>query len=154
MAFSQDGLSWTKSPHNPIFSSNASQWWEKAKVTAAHVFYDTLDAVYYMFYIGFADVDTASINLARSKDGLTGWERHPANPIISRDAGNSSSWMRDAVYKPFALYDHKSDEWLLWFNGRTGDVEQIGVAMKKGHDLGFDSAGSSSSASGGKAEVQ
>ena len=35
-----------------------------------------------MFYIGFRDQDHAQIGLARSKDGITGWQRHPANPII------------------------------------------------------------------------
>ena len=40
-----------------------------------------------MFYIGFRDRDHAQIGLARSKDGITGWERHPANPIIRPGVG-------------------------------------------------------------------
>ena len=42
---------------------------------------------YFMFYIGFRDMDHAQIGLARSKDGITGWERHPANPIIRPGRG-------------------------------------------------------------------
>ena len=37
---------------------------------------------YLMFYIGFETTQHAQIGLARSRDGVTGWERHPANPII------------------------------------------------------------------------
>ena len=44
-------------------------------------------------------------------------------------------WDADSCYKPFALFDGK--RWLLWYNGRKGDVEQIGVAMHDGEDLGF-----------------
>ena len=85
-----------------------------------------------MFYIGFRDVNHAQIGVARSKDGITGWQRHPANPIIrpGRDR-----WDHDACYKPYAIFDGR--KWLLWYNGRRGGVEQIGVAMHEGEDLGF-----------------
>ena len=154
VAFSHDGRTWNKASQNPIFTSDPSAWWEQAKVTAAHVFYDCIDAMYYMFYIGFADIDTASVNVARSKDGLTHWHRHPANPIIAREARNTTSWMRDAVYKPYALYDASRDEWLLWFNGRCGEMEQIGVAVKKGHDLGFDNGTRSCTAASASANAE
>lgn len=139
VAFSDDGFRWMKYSHNPIFTPDISSLWESAKVTGAHVFYDQVDDYYYMFYIGFADIDTASISLARSRDGLTGWERHPSNPLIAPTHDNSS-WISDAVYKPYALFDKSRDLWLLWFNGRCGDIEAIGLATKKGHDLGFETA--------------
>ena len=63
---------------------------------------------YYMFYIGFADVDHAAIGLARSRDGVHDWQRLPANPIIRP---SENQWDHDAVYKPFALLD--GDRWLL-----------------------------------------
>jgi hypothetical protein len=85
-----------------------------------------------MFYIGFADRDRAQIGLARSKDGITDWQRHPANPIIRPGKGQ---WDADAVYKPYAIFDGR--RWLLWYNGRRGGVEQIGVAIHEGEDLGF-----------------
>ena len=87
---------------------------------------------YVMFYIGFSDKDHAQIGLARSKDGITGWERHRANPIIRPGRGE---WDADAVYKPYAIFDGK--RWLLWYNGRRGGVEQIGMATHDGEDLGF-----------------
>jgi hypothetical protein len=91
-----------------------------------------------MFYIGFRDVDHAQIGLARSKDGVGHWERNPANPIVHPDPG---AWDHDACYKPYAIFD--GQKWLLWYNGRHGGLEQIGVAIHERHDLGFvPSAGS------------
>ena len=69
---------------------------------------------------------------AVSKDGLTNWQRHPANPIIRP---GQDRWDHDAVYKPFAIYD--GTRWLLWYNGRNGGTEQIGLAVHEGEDLGF-----------------
>ncbi len=87
-----------------------------------------------MFYIGFSDEHTAHIGLARSRDGITGWERHPDNPIIAPGKG---TWDANACYKPFAIYDKKTDRWLLWYNGRQMSSEQIGLAFHKGEDLGW-----------------
>jgi len=86
-----------------------------------------------MFYIGFSDIDHARIGIARSKNGVTGWERHPANPIIAPTPG---SWDHDACYKPCAIFD--GTQWMLWYNGRHGSVEQIGLAVHRGANLGFD----------------
>ncbi|HVS39435.1 MAG TPA: family 43 glycosylhydrolase [Gemmataceae bacterium] len=129
-ATSDDGLKWTKHEKNPIFRPEPNNGWEKERVTACQVLQQ--GDGYVMFYIGFADRDHAQIGLARSKDGIADWKRHPANPIIRPGKGN---WDADAVYKPFARFDGK--RWLLWYNGRRGGVEQIGVAIHDGEDLGF-----------------
>ncbi|MBN1507054.1 MAG: hypothetical protein JW955_09420 [Sedimentisphaerales bacterium] len=47
------------------------------------------------------------------------------------------TWDSDACYKPFALYDSRMDEWQLWYNGRGGSVEQIGLVTHLHYDLGF-----------------
>ncbi len=86
-----------------------------------------------MFYIGFRDNDHAQIGIARSRDGVTGWQRHPANPVIRP---GQNQWDHDACYKPFALFN--GGKWLLWYNGRHGPVEQIGVVLHEGKDLGFE----------------
>jgi len=65
-----------------------------------------------MFNIGYWDEDTAQIGIARSRDGITGWERHPYNPVLA-PAENE------------------------WDNGRRGASEQIGMAVHEGEDLGF-----------------
>ncbi|MDO4629946.1 MAG: hypothetical protein Q4C70_12255 [Planctomycetia bacterium] len=131
-AESKDGITWEKSALNPIFSSDADFHWERHKVTAAQVF--PLDGWYVMFYIGFENENLARIGVARSRDGQTNWERLPANPIISPDAG---AWDAEACYKPFVLKNEAGDGWKLWYNGRTGQVEQIGMATHTGLDLGF-----------------
>ena len=87
---------------------------------------------YYLFYIGFRDVNHAQIGIARSRDGMTNWERHPANPIINPTPG---AWDADAVYKPAVIFD--GTRWMLWYNGRRGNVEQIGLATHDGEDIGF-----------------
>lgn len=131
-ATSPDGINWTKLKRNPIFAANPESTWEKHKVTAAQVI--ERDGWFYMFYIGFENEHLARIGIARSRDGLTNWERLPSNPIISPDA---EKWDADACYKPFVVFDEQNDCWRLWYNGRRGSVEQIGMAIHKGADLGF-----------------
>ncbi len=129
-ATSPDGLHWTRHATNPIFRADPAHPWEQHKVTACQVIQH--NGWHVMFYIGFRDVDHAQIGVARSRDGITGWERHPLNPIIRPGPGK---WDADACYKPFAIYDGR--QWLLWYNGRRGGLEQIGLVLHPGQDLGF-----------------
>ena len=129
-ATSVDGRTWAKHSKNPVFRPEPKNGWERDRVTACQVVKQ--DGWHVMFYIGFRDRDHAQVGLARSKDGITGWERHPANPVIRPGKGR---WDGDAVYKPYAIFDGR--RWLLWYNGRRGGVEQIGVATHDGEDLGF-----------------
>jgi len=129
-ATSPDGLTWTKHGNNPIFKPDPNFPWEKQKVTACQVIQN--GGWHWMFYIGFRDTDHAQIGLARSRDGITNWQRHPGNPIVRP---GENQWDHDACYKPFAIFD--GAKWLLWYNGRHGGLEQIGVALHDGEDLGF-----------------
>ncbi len=129
-ATSADGKTWTKLSGNPVFRADPNHAWERYKVTACQVVHQ--GGWYDMFYIGFRDVDHAQIGIARSRDGMSHWERLPANPIIRPGV---NQWDADACYKPFAILDH--GRWLLWYNGRRGGVEQIGLATHAGEDLGF-----------------
>ena len=131
-ATSPDGNVWTKHEGNPIFAADPKSPWEQHKVTACQVL--RRGDWYYMFYIGFFDLHRAQIGIARSKDGVTNWQRHPGNPIISPTKG---AWDHDACYKPAAVYIPEEKRWMLWYNGRKGSVEQIGVATHEGEDLGF-----------------
>ncbi|MFC1792497.1 glycosyl hydrolase family 65 protein [Planctomycetota bacterium] len=131
-AESPDGLRWTKRPSNPIFAAEPGNEWEQHKVTACQVVRD--GDSYLMFYIGFKDVNRAQIGMARSRDGITGWQRYSGNPII---APGNNTWDGDACYKPFAVYEKESERWLLWYNGRLKSVEQIGMAIHEGKYLGF-----------------
>ncbi|MGC4035022.1 MAG: hypothetical protein QM764_03605 [Chitinophagaceae bacterium] len=128
-ATSKDGMRWEKYPANPVFANDSSNSWEQAKVTACQVIKD--EKGYLMFYIGFHNVDYAQIGIARSVDGIHNWKRNPGNPIIKP----GTEWDSSAVYKPFAIFDGK--KWMLWYNGRRNNKEQIGVALHEGKDLGF-----------------
>jgi predicted GH43/DUF377 family glycosyl hydrolase len=129
-ATSADGLVWTKAAENPVFKADPNVAWEQYKVTACQVIRE--DGWYVMFYIGFRDVDHAQIGVARSRDGLTNWQRLAANPILRP---TPDGWDADACYKPNAIFDGK--KWLLWYNGRHGGLEQIGAAIHEGRGLGF-----------------
>jgi len=131
-ATSADGLAWTKWPANPVLVANCDNGWEQHKVTGCQVI--ARGQWHLMFYIGFRDEHHAQIGLARSRDGVTDWHRHPNNPIVFPVKG---SWDGDACYKPFAIYEAEKDRWLLWYNGRKGSFEQIGLALHAGEDLGF-----------------
>jgi len=127
-ATSADGMHWRRNRQNPVFRPDPTVEWERHKVTACQVVQQR--EMHYMFYIGFRDVDHAQIGLARSRDGVSGWERLPANPIIrpGRD-----KWGHDACYKPFAILD--GNKWMLWYNGRHKTLEQIGLAIHEGKTL-------------------
>jgi predicted GH43/DUF377 family glycosyl hydrolase len=132
-AESSDGQTWAKQPE-PVFRPSKEVGWDSYKVTGSQVIRH--DGWYIMFYIGFRDVDHAQIGLARSRDGVSNWQRHPANPIIG--TGKYWAWDHDAVYKPYAILS--DGQWYLWYNGRQRHVEQIGLAIHEGIDLGFDSS--------------
>jgi len=132
-AESVDGITWRKHDNNPIFSAKSENIWERERVAGAHVV--KTDGWYHLFYIGYEDLFKARISLARSKDGITEWERHQNNPIIS--PGLPGSWECEAIYKPFVLYEKKEDCWIMWYNARKGTSERIGVAYHIGKDLGF-----------------
>lgn len=128
-ATSADGIHWDKYEGNPVFFHDSTHEWERDKVTACQVIRRKDD--YLMFYIGFATIDYAQIGMARSKDGITKWERYAQNPIIKP----GPDWDSSAVYKPYAIED--GDRWLLYYNGRRNNMEQIGIAIHEGRDLGF-----------------
>lgn len=128
-ATSPDGLQWTKR-EQPVFVSDPAIPWECHKVTACQVIRQR--EWFVMFYIGFRDKHHAQIGIARSRDGVHDWLRHPVNPIL---CPGLDRWDHDACYKPFAIFDRS--KWLLWYNGRRGKVEQIGLALHEGEDLGF-----------------
>lgn len=139
-AVSKDGVHWSKHQDNPIFRPDPASAWERNRVTACQVIPQgdlpvlggRSSAGFLMFYIGFRDENHAQIGIARSEDGITGWKRHPANPIVRNGLGK---WDHDAAYKPYAIFD--GQKWRLWYNGRRGSVEQIGLAIHEGSELGF-----------------
>lgn len=130
-AESPDGVSWTRRSDEPVFGPEPANIWERQRVAGPQVLEH--DGWFYLFYIGYEDMFKARVCLARSRDGITGWERHPENPILS--PGLPGAWDSEAAYKPFVVHDPEEDQWLMWFNARTGTTERIGLAVHPGSDL-------------------
>ncbi len=130
-ATSRDGLAWEKCRINPIFTCVPENEYEQNRIGGCQVIH-TEDMGYLMFYIGYKDIDTACICVARSENGVTGWERSPINPLILPEKGR---WDGDACYKPTAVWNEEENKWMLWYNGRTEDREYIGLAEYEGRDL-------------------
>ena len=127
-AESKDGFKWEKSPLNPIFVKGKG--WEKDRVGGCEV-HPLPDGRWIMFYIGYSDIHTARIGAAVSPDGIRGWKRLRANPLVEPTPGE---WDSAACYKPSVV--REKDRWLLWYNGRTDTREYIGLVEHKGLDLG------------------
>lgn len=127
-ATSKDGITWEKYKDNPIFSPKPENFWEMARTEACFV--QKEKDWYYMFYLAHNGDGNSSINLARSKDGITDWERHPENPIL---AGTDGLWDWKGTCKASVL--KTDDGYQLWYNAANNYGEQIGYAYHKGHDL-------------------
>lgn len=133
-ATSQDGVHWKKYGGNPVFTRDPHQFWDNLKVEACYVIQH--DGWYYMFYLGMSADRKPSIGLARSRDGITGWERHPDNPII---AGSEGYWDYACICKPTVL--KSEDGFIMWYNGCNTSyndgqgMEELGMAKHKGFDL-------------------
>lgn len=124
-AESTDGINWTKSKINPIFVAEKNNVYEQDRVGGCQVI-KTEDMGYLMFYIGYENIDKAQICIARSDNGITGWERYEGNPVVTPDKG---AWDADACYKPSFLWNEEENEWMLWYNGRNQIDEYIGIAF-------------------------
>ena len=132
-AESRDGIHWQKHPQNPIFRPDEDAYWEMTKVEACYVLKEPDE--YRMFYMGVNGDGNSAIGLARSRDGVTGWERHPDNPIL---AGTDGLWDWKGTCKASVLRDEHGYQ--MWYNGSNQYGEQVGYAYHRGLDL-FPEAG-------------
>lgn len=130
-AESDDGINWKKSKINPIITAEKSNIYEQDRVGGCQVI-KTEDMGYLIFYIGYENIDKARICAARSSNGITQWERLKQNPVVSPDAGK---WDSDACYKPSVLWNSEQNQWMLWYNGRSGNDEYVGLATLDGRKL-------------------
>lgn len=131
LAVSTDGIHWERCVSNPVFTPQKEKYWENAKVFSCYVC-PKEDDFYTMFYVGEDGDGTMSIGVARSKDGVSGWQRHPSNPVI---AGTDGCWDWRGAGKPSVL--KTEDGYLMWYQGANMRFEEIGTAVHKGFDLGL-----------------
>ena len=122
-AVSEDGVVWKKR-EKPVLEKNKCHKWECYKVGGCNVVKNA-DGSYDMYYIGYQNVDVARICLAHSKDGIV-WAREDENLLLSP---SKNAWDSDAVYKPSVVKTKEKS--YLWYNGRKGCCEYIGLAVKR-----------------------
>ena len=122
VSFSDDGIHWEKYVQNPMFRCAPENEYEQNRIGAVQLLKE--DDGYLMFYIGYRDINTACICAARSKDGITGWQRVPENPLVMPTPGG---WDEDSCYKPTVVRD-EDGLYHLWYNGRRESYEYIGYA--------------------------
>ncbi len=130
-AESVDGIAWTKHPGNPLF--HAQGGWEGHKIGPLTVV--RADNWYYAFYNAYDDADKGDgcgysrIGIARSRDGIGGWERHPQNPLIDLSPGGFDG---HSAYKasPMLIQEDGQTYWRIWYNGAQERTrkESIGLA--------------------------
>ena len=130
-AESKDGVHWRKWENNPIFICKKENYFEQDRIGGCNII-KTNDMGYLMFYIGYEDIDTAMICVARSGNGITDWERSPYNPLVEPSHGE---WDEDACYKPAVIWNDAEKKWMLWYNGRRQHDEYIGLAECSKRDL-------------------
>ena len=121
-AESEDGIHWVKDSRNPIFTCNPEKEYEQNRIGACDILKD--EKGYLMFYIGYRDIHTACICAARSKDGITDWERVPENPLV---VPTPDTWDACSCYKPTVVRE-EDGTYRLWYNGRNQGAEYIGYA--------------------------
>ena len=127
-AESDDGVHFTKSPLNPILKNAPGNEYEQERIGGCQVI-PHKDFGYLVFYIGYRDINTACICCAYSRDGVTDFHRCRLNPLVAPSPGE---WDCDSCYKPSALYDEGKNSWRIWYNGRNGGKEYIGLAEMQG----------------------
>ena len=83
-----------------------------------------------MFYTGIADSGSSSIGLARSKTGVSAWERSQNNPII--DLGVNEGFHE--LYKSWPVFEHR---WELWYSmgAERSSTMRIRFATLESHNL-------------------
>ena len=138
-AVSEDGIHFQRKQDEPVLWPEEP--WEKSSLMCPDVMWDEEEQLYKMWYSGGEKYEPNAIGYAVSKDGIH-WEKRAGNPCFSGQIRRIRSLRRiraRGMERP-AINPMRSmteNRWMLWYNGRKGHVEQIGVAVHEGWELGF-----------------
>jgi predicted GH43/DUF377 family glycosyl hydrolase len=110
LATSPDGVSWTKSPANPVLSPGPPGSWDDGWVESPTVV-KTKEG-FYMWYSGVNRSQEYRIGLATSEDGIH-WVKHRSNPVLSPDPAHP--WESGVVYAPSVL--REGNQFRMWYVG-------------------------------------
>jgi hypothetical protein len=120
-ASSADGLSWVKSPQNPVLLPGASGAPDHDGVGSAWVVLD--GSTFRMWYAGW-NGGRATLCYASSADGIQ-WTKYSGNPV--QGGGTPGTWDSQGLFTPCVLLEGRS--FRMWMAGRNdGFQPQIGYA--------------------------
>lgn len=126
LATSSDGKTWTKNKEPVLAKNPDKKAADSFKVGATDVFIK--DGIFYVFYIGYTDIDTGRIFMIKSNDDIN-FDRQSYEIVVAPDA---NGFDKESVYKPSVVHDEDNNRWLLYYNGRTEDREYIGLYIRNG----------------------
>lgn len=111
---------WSKHPGGPVLGGQYGTCFD---VAVLH------DGGKYRMWVSWRP--KAGIGLVESADGI-----HWSEPKVVLGPNRESKW-EERINRPAVLKrgDTYHNRWLLWYNGRKGDLEQIGLATREGRDL-------------------
>ncbi len=116
---SGDGISWKKSPANPVLSPE--EGWESHSIFGPCVL--EVDGRYQMWYA--AGEIPRGIGLATSYD-CQSWVKHDSNPILK---GIPGTWENDGMDRPCVI--KKDSMYYMYYSGINGLNTRIGLATSK-----------------------
>lgn len=123
IAYSLDGINWTKEVSNPVFVKGNPGDWDGTWVESPALFYDSIAGLYKMWYNG---VDTSTwkiqIGLATSANAVT-WTRHPSNPVLS----NNYWGVYDDMWMGTPAVLHNGNHFELWYSSTSASSFNTGT---------------------------
>jgi hypothetical protein len=120
-ATSPDGITWTKSPSNPVLDFGSPGEWDQLGAGACSVKYN--GASYDMWFTGAYSGIEERIGHATSPDGIT-WTKNASNPVV--DLGPSGSW--DGSWAVYPSVIKVGPEFKMWYTGMSSGLRRIGHA--------------------------
>jgi len=120
LAFSREGVSWTKYSGNPIITPPFSGSWDRYRVHPTSVL--PRDTGFIMWYVGAEPDLTQRVGSAVSRDGIA-WMTG-TSPVL--DLGPPGSWDSVSLSRPTVVAI--GDEWWMWYTANDGARWHIGFA--------------------------
>ena len=112
VAFSTNGINWTKYANNPVFSKGNIGDWDVTWIESPAILVNDSTNELLMWYNG---IDTATwklqIGLATSSDGVT-WTKYANNPVITN--GDMGTYDDMWLGTPAVIY--KTDHYEMWYS--------------------------------------
>lgn len=109
-ATSDDGITWTRDPMNPVLVKGEENTWNSDRVYLPKVLF--LDGVFHMWFVGAAANE--KLGYATSTDGST-WTVYEWNPM--ENIGEISDW--DAGELGSGAYYHDGEKFHSWYSGAS-----------------------------------